>query len=177
MRSTGEVASFGKNKKEAFLAAIMATGVLYPTKKAAFVSLGGANAKIRAIKQCQMLMSLGYTIYSTSGTHMFLKEHGVVSVKVGKLYEGVHPTFEDLLKSAMIDFAIVIPEGENDTDRRRFMHGLSDGYYMRRMSVDAKIPIFTALSTSELFISSLHIVPAALPILAWDEYSIDKHYL
>ena len=171
MRSTGEVASFGYSLQEAYLCAILSTGIKYPEKKSVFVSIGGFDAKIRSLKQCKALTDLGFTIYATFGTSLFLKVHGISSEKVEKIFEGGNQTFSSLVENKLLDFAIVIPEKANAVGKRRYVQGISDGYTMRRMAVDAKIPIFTSLSTSSMFIDALRITPDALPILAWDEYS------
>jgi hypothetical protein len=170
MRSTGEAAAFAPTVHEAYLLATLSTGVPYPSKKSVFMSVGGQHAKIQSIKQCKMLMALGYTIYATYGTSLFLHSHGIESKKVEKLFEGGHQTFSDLIKHASIDFAVVIPEKSNIVGKNRYAHGMSDGYAMRRMAVDAKIPIFTSLATSSMFIESLRIHPDELPIRSWDEY-------
>ncbi|MBI5614496.1 carbamoyl-phosphate synthase (glutamine-hydrolyzing) large subunit [Candidatus Gottesmanbacteria bacterium] len=172
MRSTGEAASFGQTLREAYLSAILSTGITYPEKKSVFVSIGGFDAKIRSLKQCRALVSLGFTLYATSGTSLFLATHGIPSEKVEKIFEGGKQTFANLVLNKMLDFAIVIPEKSHAVDKKQYAMGISDGYTMRRMAVDAKIPIFTSLSTSNMFIDALHIAPDVLPIRAWDEYSI-----
>jgi hypothetical protein len=156
MSSTGEVAAFGKDRFEAYLKAILATGMHYPSKKAVFLSLGGAEAKAGFVPAVKLLSSMGFMLYATAGTHAFLEKEGINSRKVGKMYEDIHPNYQDLLKHHDIGFSIVLPERFTDASLTRVQKGMSDGYQMRRMSVDLGIPIFTNAQSATLFIESIH---------------------
>ncbi len=155
MSSTGEVAAFGQDRFEAYLKAICSTGVQYPEKKTVFLSLGGPSGKQKFLASAVSLYELGFTIYATSGTHDFLKENGVSSLRVGKLYAGEHPNYMDLLKDHKISFSVVLPERFVDTSSPLVEKGMSDGYTMRRLSIDLSIPIFTNGETAGLYIESL----------------------
>lgn len=171
MSSTGEVAAFGKDRFEAYLKAICATGVQYPEKKTVFLSLGGENGKMLFLPSAQTLSSLGFTIYATAGTHEFLATNGVPSKRVGKLYAGEHPNYMDLLKDHKISFSVVIPERFTDAATSRVESGMSDGYTMRRLSIDLSIPIFTNGETASLYIESLRNYSFdTLQIAPWSEY-------
>ncbi len=155
MSSTGEVAAFGKDRFEAYFKAILATGIQYPKKKAVFMSLGGIHAKETIVSTAKLLVSMDFRLYATLGTHTFLKEHAIPSTQVGKMYENVHPNYTDLLKHHDIGFSIVLPERFTDASGNRVQKGLSDGYQMRRLSIDLGIPIFTNAETAILFVESL----------------------
>ncbi len=170
MRSTGEVCAFGRDVYEAYLTALAATGVRYPEKKAAFISLGGAKGKMACLTHCKKLASDGYTLYATSGTALFLKEYGISSIVVYRLHQQGRPNFVDLAKEKQIDFAIVTPEGYNG-DVAGDLRGATDGYLMRRMAIDTGIPIFTNTE------SACHYIDAItqynfdqLSVKSWQEY-------
>jgi carbamoyl-phosphate synthase/aspartate carbamoyltransferase len=76
MASTGEVACFGKNKYEAYLKALISTGI-EPPKKNVLFSIGGFKEKLEILPSVQKLHSAGYNIFATAGTADFLTEHSV----------------------------------------------------------------------------------------------------
>jgi carbamoyl-phosphate synthase large subunit len=172
MSSTGEVAAFGKDVYEAYLTAMLATGMYYPKKKAVFLSLGGRNGKKGFLAGAKLLKTMGYALYATSGTHTYLKENGIESTRVSKLHENTHPNYQDLLKNNTIGIAIVLPERFTDASRKSVQIGLSDGYLMRRMSIDMGIPIFTNAESASLFIESIHRYSEDdLAIFPWSQYN------
>lgn len=171
MSSTGEVAAFGADRFEAYMKAICSTGVQYPEKKSVFLSLGGKKGKTQFLPSVRTLHTLGFTIYATAGTHDYLSSEGIASVRVGKLYAGEHPNYMDLLHDHKLSFSVVIPERFTDTKKTTVEHGMSDGYTMRRLSIDLSIPIFTNGETAELFIESMAHYPFdTLRILPWSSY-------
>ena len=76
MASTGEVACFGRDKYEAYLKALISTGIVPPKKNILF-SVGGFKEKVELLPSVQKLQTAGYNIFATSGTADFLSEHGV----------------------------------------------------------------------------------------------------
>ncbi|MCX8008762.1 MAG: carbamoyl-phosphate synthase (glutamine-hydrolyzing) large subunit [Patescibacteria group bacterium] len=170
MTSTGEVAAFGETVEEAFLKAILATGVRYPEEKAVFVSFGGEEGKHNCLSLAQQLAQNGFQLYATSGTSAFLQQHGIEVYRVGKIYEGIHPTVEDLFRDQAISFAIVISERSKGFSPTRDM--VSDGYIMRRMSIDRGIPLFTNRAKADLFIRAiLRYANESLPYYPWSFYT------
>jgi carbamoyl-phosphate synthase large subunit len=153
MGSTGEVCAQGKSPEEAYLKAILSTGIPYPTKKAAFVSLGGLQGKIQGLYSCQLLAKAGFTLYATTGTAFFLKDHGIMTTVVRKIHEGGGMTIMELLDSRAIDVAIVIPEQSN-TVQVVNPGTVSDGYQIRRRAVDRGIPVITQVEAAEFLVRS-----------------------
>lgn len=171
MSSTGEVAAFGFDVEEAYLKAVIAAGSAYPQKKSVFLSLGGEKGKHSFLSSAKLLSDMKYTIYATQGTHAFLEKNGVKSIKVEKLYENQHPNYADLLREKKVGFAVVLPERFTDATKMSVEKGLTDGYRMRRMSIDLGILIFTNAQSAELFITSVErYTPDGLKVLPWREY-------
>ncbi len=83
MASTGEVACFGHDKYEAYLKALISTGIVPPKKNILF-SIGSYREKLELLPSVQKLSAAGYNIFATSGTADFLTEHNV-SCKVAPL--------------------------------------------------------------------------------------------
>jgi carbamoyl-phosphate synthase large subunit len=114
---------------------------------------------------------MGYTLYATSGTHTFLKENGIPSIRVEKLHEHKHPNYADLLREHKIGFSVVLQERFTDTAKTIVEKGVSDGYLMRRMSVDLGLLLFTNAESAHLFVESIHKYKVSdLEILSWNEY-------
>lgn len=72
MASTGEVACFGRDKYEAYLKSLLATGMKLPTKSVLF-SLGSYKEKMEILPSIQKLQRAGFLIYATAGTSDFLQ--------------------------------------------------------------------------------------------------------
>lgn len=172
MASTGEVSAFGYDAKSAFLTATLATGISYPQKKAALLSLGGHKGKLQFLKGAKLLHNAGYTLYATDGTSMFLRDNTIPARTVGKIYTMSHPKTElDLIKEKNIDFAVITTEATLGTVSSGARKILSDGYAMRRTLIDLGIPIFTNSASAFCFVEGvLSCTLNMLPIQSWQEY-------
>lgn len=85
MASTGEVACFGINALDAFLAALMASGFKVPEPGArVLLSLGPEKAKVECLESMQGLHKLGYELLATPGTAAYLQAHQVPCTVVSK---------------------------------------------------------------------------------------------
>lgn len=146
MASTGEVASFGDDKHEAFLLAFLSAGNALP-KKGVLVSLGPDEEKLEFVRYAQMLTELGYTLYATKGTHRVLKEHSVPARAVHKLSEGTPHTIS-LISSGVIDLVINTP---NKSDRKE----KSDGFAIRRKAVDAGVTLINDIKIARALVHAL----------------------
>ncbi|KAJ8582906.1 glutathione synthetase ATP-binding domain-like protein [Rhizopogon salebrosus TDB-379] len=76
MASTGKVACFGRDMYEAYLKALISTGIVPPKKNILF-SIGSYREKLEILPSMQKLHAAGYNIFATSGTADFLTEHNV----------------------------------------------------------------------------------------------------
>lgn len=76
MASTGEVACFGKDKYEAYLKALLSTGIVLP-KKNILLSIGSFKEKLEMLPSAQKLVVAGFVLFGTSGTADFFNEHNV----------------------------------------------------------------------------------------------------
>jgi carbamoyl-phosphate synthase / aspartate carbamoyltransferase len=76
MASTGEVACFGKDKYEAYLKALISTGIVLP-KKNILLSIGSFKEKLEMLPSAQKLVAAGFVLFGTSGTADFFNEHNI----------------------------------------------------------------------------------------------------
>lgn len=157
MASTGEVACFGRDKYEAYLKALISTGMTMP-KKNVLLSIGSFKEKLEMLPSVQKLHSLGYNIFATAGTSDFLQEHGVPV----KYLEALEHDEEDTQKSEyslnqhlanhMIDLYVNLPSKNR---YRRPANYMSKGYRSRRMAVDFAVPLVTNVKCAKLLIEAL----------------------
>ena len=76
MASTGEVATFGHNKYEAYLKSLISTGFHLPKKNILF-SIGFYKEKLKLLPSIRGLGELGYNLFATAGTADIILEHGI----------------------------------------------------------------------------------------------------
>jgi len=156
MASTGEVASFGVDKYEAYLKALMSTGFKIP-KNNILLSIGSYKDKKEMLPSVAKLQKLGYKLFATSGTADFLQEHDIPVQ-----YLEVLGTEENDQKSEfsltqhlaknMIDLYINLPSSNK---YRRPANYMSKGYQTRRMAVDYQIPLVTNVKNAKILVEAI----------------------
>ncbi len=169
MASTGEVACFGDSVHEAYLKAVLATGIPLPAKTA-LLALGGIEGKERVLPAARILSEMGYTIYATRNTSVFLAENGIKSNFVFKVHEEGKPNVVDLIRQKKVSLVINLSD-RGDLGVKHLMKETTDGFMIRRAAVDANIPLFTKATIANLFVEALAKCPVnMLKIKSWDEY-------
>lgn len=163
MSSTGEVGCIGDDTSEAVLKSMLSVGYQIP-KKAILMSSGTTKQKVDLLEPARMLYKKGYTICATEGTHKFLNENGVPAIRVYQPTEEGKPQILDMLHNKEIDFVVNIPK--NLTPKE-----LSNGYKIRRASVDLNIPLITNTRLASAFIQAFcELGLEDIKIKSWDEY-------
>ncbi|MCB1106226.1 MAG: ATP-grasp domain-containing protein, partial [Cephaloticoccus sp.] len=109
MRSTGEVMGLDADLGIAFAKAQAAVKPGLPTSGNVFLSVKDAD-KPRAVDIARQLASMGFEIYSTSGTAKVLADNGVPVTRLAKINEG-RPTAVDMIKNGKIRMVINTPDG------------------------------------------------------------------
>ncbi|KZT38386.1 carbamoyl-phosphate synth [Sistotremastrum suecicum HHB10207 ss-3] len=157
MASTGEVACFGKDKYEAYLKALLSTGIVLP-KKNILLSIGGFKEKLEILPSVQKLRAAGFNIFATAGTADFLVEHNVPCKYLETLGEegadkqkSEYSLTEHLAKH-LIDMYINLPSKNH---YRRPASYTSKGYRTRRLAVDFAVPLITNVKCAKLLIEAL----------------------
>ena len=169
MSSTGEVACFGSNKYETYLNSIISSGINIPKMKSALISIGSIQFKAEFLESVQKLISIGYLIYSTQGTHDFLKGENIQSILLNKIESDDKNNVIDYLKLKKIGLVINIPQ-------KRSYISQTNGYLIRRCSIDSNIPLFTDIKNATLFVSSLYNNnnnKNSMEIKSWQEYVLN----
>lgn len=144
MASTGEVACFGENFQEAFYTSWLATEQQVKNKTL-FLSLPDDH-KHKFVDEAAALVGQGWKIYSTSGTHAYLKDRGVKTTLLYKISEKTQPSIESAIGKSKIGLMINVPAPGNDNN---------DGYIIRRLAIDSHIPLLTNAETGRLLLRCL----------------------
>ena len=139
MKSTGEVLGVSKKFENAVLKAFIGSGVNVSKKGGILITVRDKD-KPEMLPIAKKFQLKGFDIYATSGTAKFLQENGVDSIEVEKIWEG-NKSIIELIESGKINFVINTPTKGKLSNR--------DGFRIRRMAVECKIPCFTSLDTAE----------------------------
>jgi carbamoyl-phosphate synthase large subunit len=155
MQSTGEVACFGPTFADAFVKALVATGVrLVPRAGRAFVSVGGPTLKAEMLPAAVQLQRLGLKISATEDTAAFLKSQGLRMVEVlHKVSEpDRHPNVLESLDRGEIDLILNVPSSLTQEKLERM---LEDEYVLRRRAVELGIPLLTSIEGFRAYVEGL----------------------
>lgn len=155
MSSTGEVACFGKDYDEALLKSILSTNKFDFDKKNVLLSLGGTLNKAKFLEATRALISFGYKIFATDTTAEFFQSHNIDCNVVRKAFEQ-SPNVLDIIGSKKIAFVVNLSKSEiTDEIEKEKKQSVTDGFRIRRATVDNMIPLFTDLHLARAFIKSL----------------------
>lgn len=155
MASTGEVATFGKNKYEAYLKSLISTGFKLPKKNILF-SIGSYKEKMELLPSIRKLHEMGYKLFATAGTADFIKEHDVpvhyLEVLANAEEQKSEFSLTQHLSNHLIDLYINLPSSNRF---RRPANYISKGYESRRLAVDYSVPLVTNVKCAKLLIEAL----------------------
>ena len=145
MKSTGEVLGISEDYGEALLKGIIASGMVLPKEKGAVLLTVADNDKQELISIAAVLDYLGYDIYATPGTANVLNFNYVAANMVPKLSDG--PGIRELVESGGLKLILNTPTKGRRADR--------DGFQLRRMAVEHRIPCITSLDTARVLLQSM----------------------
>ena len=164
MSSTGEVGCIGEDTYTALLKSMLSVGQRIPAKNI-LLSTGGAKQKAEMLDAAKILKDHGYNLFATGGTSNYLTENGIDNTLVyWPSDEGKQPQALDLLHKKKIDMVVNIPK---DLTPRE----LTNGYKIRRASIDLNIPLLTNSRLASAFIAAFcNVKLNDIDIKAWGEY-------
>jgi carbamoyl-phosphate synthase/aspartate carbamoyltransferase len=158
MASTGEVACFGKDRYDAYLKALISTGI-HPPKKNILLSIGSFKEKLEILPSVHKLHRMGYNLFATAGTADFIQEHGIPVKYLETIVadDETNPqkaeySLTQHLANNLIDLYINLPSKNR---YRRPASYISKGYKSRRMAVDFAVPLITNVKNAKLFIEAI----------------------
>ncbi|MGI5877810.1 MAG: carbamoyl-phosphate synthase large subunit, partial [Christensenellales bacterium] len=145
MKSTGEVLGLSRDYSEAVFKGLLAAGMRIPGSGDILLSVQD-NDKQELIPLAEDLATLGYNLYATAGTAHALN-HGYVAASLVGRFSEPSPNLADMIRGGHV--RLIINTATKGRDRRR------DGFRIRRMAVEYKIPCLTSLDTARALIQSL----------------------
>ncbi len=138
MKSTGEVLGVSKNFSDAIVKAFIASGINIPKTGNVLITVRDKD-KEEMLPLAKKLFHKGFKIYATKGTAILLKNNGIDVNVVEKIWEGAE-SIPNLLQLGKINFIINTPTRGKESNR--------DGFKIRRLAAESKIPCFTSLDTA-----------------------------
>uniref|UniRef100_A0A914Y2C3 Dihydroorotase n=1 Tax=Panagrolaimus superbus TaxID=310955 RepID=A0A914Y2C3_9BILA len=176
MVSTGEVACYGKDHREAYLKGLLATGFVLP-KKNIFLSFGGVTTKSEMLESVKILSHLGFDLFASKGTADYYNNEGInvraVEWPFEEGSEDDHGTSSSAKNAAFAknvadyvenkDFHLVINLPIKGSGAYRVSAYRTQGYKTRRMAVDNGIPLLTDIKCAKLFVKALEQCKNKLP--------------
>lgn len=163
MTSTGEVGCIADDTDEAILKSMLSVGQRIP-KKNVLLSSGGYKQKVALMDACKLLVQKGYTLYTSEGTHRFLQENDIPSIRVFWPHEEGTPQAMSLLQDHTIELVVNINKNLSAGE-------LTNGYRLRRAAIDHNIPLITNARLASAFITAFcKLSPEDIQIKPWSEY-------
>ena len=174
MASTGEVACFGPTHHDAFLKAMMSTGMRMPEKNI-LVSIQEKLRDERTLPTLKKLSGLGFSLFATEKTAEYLREQGV---EVTLLYyaeegkdsaEGRQPCIDDYIERREIGMVFMFSN--------QYSGRLDLNYAIRRLSVDYGVPLVTNMQVAKMFADSIEATGGtAGNLVTLDNRSVNEFY-
>ena len=163
MKSTGEVLGIAKNVHEATLKGLVAAGMKFPERGSGILFTVRDTDKPELVELADGFERLGYTLYATGKTALYLNKHGIATNAVRKIHEG-SPNLMDLMESGTINMIVNTPTKGRNAER--------DGFRIRRKAVERSIPCLTSLDTAFAVLRCLQVgkLPQELEIVSLDVF-------
>ncbi len=146
MKSTGEAIGYDHSLNRALYKALQSSGMNVANYGTILVTIADSDKK-RALPLIKRFYDLGFNIEATRGTAEFLKQNGIRTRVKKKISEGSDEILESLRKGYV---SYVINTRDYDSDNES-----SDGFKIRRCSVENNVTMFTALETVEVLLDVL----------------------
>ena len=145
MLSTGEVACFGENYREAYLKGLQATGFKVNNKCNVLISIGSYQDKKELRESVKLLSESGFQLFGTQGTANYYEETGI----------NVYGLDNDIILNKIKQnyFGLVI--NTSISNKIRINKKKTGGYFIRRLSIDYGIPVITNIKCVKLYIDSI----------------------
>jgi carbamoyl-phosphate synthase large subunit len=146
MKSTGEVMGIDYAFGPAVGKALLAAGLMLPSRGSILVSLSD-KSKAESVPMLRKLADSNYTLYATEGTAVMLGRLGLpVKAVLHRLGAG-HPNVVDVIREGVVDAVVNTITGD---------HGvIKDGFEIRRAAAEKRIPCFTSLDTAGAAVDNL----------------------
>jgi len=147
MKSTGEVMGVDHEFRPAVAKALMAAGLMLPKKGSILLSMAN-RTKSDAVALVKELHQAGYKLYATEGTAAMISAMGFEVTTITKVLSGEHPNVVDVISDGTVDAVVNTVTGDRES--------LQDGFNIRRVATEKRIPCFTSIDTARAAAESLN---------------------
>ena len=162
MRSTGEVMGMDLVLPVALAKAHMSTGIYLPSEGNIFLSVRDSD-KPHVTDIARQLVSMGFSVYATEGTHEQLRLQNVETTILRKISEGARPNILDMITNGEIALVINTPTRTGaDTDEGR----------IRATAVLAGVPMITTQTGARAAVQAI----AALQAGTWSVAALQDYF-
>jgi carbamoyl-phosphate synthase large subunit len=162
MRSTGEAMGMDRSLPVALAKAKMSVSRSLPTSGQVFLSIRESD-KSQAVEVARTLVSMGFTVFTTSGTRDFISSHSVDTELICKISEGARPNILDKIANNEIDLIINTPTRTG---------AKTDEGQIRSMAVGARVPMITTITGARAAVAAIE----ALRGGAWHVAALQDYY-
>ncbi|KPH77162.1 carbamoyl-phosphate synthase large subunit [Oceanobacillus caeni] len=143
MKSTGEAIGYDKTLEKALYKGLIASGIKVPQEDGVLLTVADKDKEeVREI--AERFNQLGFQLYATKGTAGYLGQFGIPVTKVEKVGSN-QPNVLSTIESGHVQFVI---NTLNSGKKTR-----SDGFLIRRQSVEHGIPCLTNLDTANAILN------------------------
>ncbi|MEW5996072.1 MAG: carbamoyl-phosphate synthase large subunit [Candidatus Micrarchaeota archaeon] len=148
MKSTGETMGLGDDFESAYLKALQASGISLPKGGAVLLSLRKEDRE-DGVEIARKLAGMGFEIYATPGTGVALTRAANVRVakRIGEKCEAGEMDVLQLISSGEVQLVVNTPTKSGNS--------FSDGFKIRRRSIEKGIPCITNIRTAMEFANAL----------------------
>jgi carbamoyl-phosphate synthase large subunit len=148
MKSTGETMGLGEDFESAYLKALQASGISLPKGGAVLLSLRKEDRE-DGVEIARKLAGMGFEIYATPGTGVALTRAANVNVakRMGERCEPGEMDVLQLISSGTVQLVVNTPTKSGNS--------FSDGFKIRRRSIEKGIPCVTNIRTAMEFVKAL----------------------
>ena len=144
MKSTGEVMGIGNSFGEAYFKAQRAAGVILPKKGNVFLSVRDID-KPAICEIASDLIKIGFKLYATRGTQVYLEENKIECQRINKVKQG-HPHIVDMIKNGDVHLIINTTEGAIS---------IKDSFSIRKEANNNNVCLTTTISGAKAFCKAI----------------------
>jgi carbamoyl-phosphate synthase large subunit len=144
MKSTGEVMGIGHSFGEAYFKAQRAAGVILPKSGNVFLSVRDKD-KPAVCDIARDLKKIGFELFGTKGTQLYLDENNIKCQRVNKVKEG-QPHIVDMIKNGDVHLIINTTEGARS---------INDSFSIRKEANNYNVCLTTTISGAKAFCKAI----------------------
>lgn len=143
MKSTGEAIGYDKTLEKALYKGLLAAGITIPSEGAVLITVADKD-KIEMLDIAERFHHLGFQVFATEGTASFLRGADIPVIEVAKV-GATEPNVLSIIEKGQVQFVInTLTSGKQPR---------SDGFMIRRVSVEHGIACLTNLDTANAILN------------------------